>query len=82
MISAAGTTHGSANPDDQRVPLLFLGQGVKPGRYERPATPADLAPTLAAIVGVSLKAEGTAVLEIERVAWVRCVRWVGERGRH
>ena len=58
MISAAGTTHGSANPDDQRVPLLFLGQGVKPGKYEQPATPADLAPTLAAIVGVSLKAEG------------------------
>jgi predicted AlkP superfamily pyrophosphatase or phosphodiesterase len=58
MISAAGTTHGSAHPDDQRVPLLFLGQGVTPGKYQQPATPADLAPTLAAIVGVSLKAEG------------------------
>jgi predicted AlkP superfamily pyrophosphatase or phosphodiesterase len=58
MISSAGTTHGSANPDDQRVPLLFLGSGIKPGKYARPATPADLAPTLAAIVGVSLKAEG------------------------
>ena len=58
MISSAGTTHGSPHPDDQRVPLLFLGQGVKPGRYQQPATPADLAPTLAAIVGVSLKAEG------------------------
>ena len=45
MISAAGTTHGSATPDDQRVPLLFLGRGVKPGRCEEPATPADLAPT-------------------------------------
>jgi predicted AlkP superfamily pyrophosphatase or phosphodiesterase len=54
MISAAGTTHGSANPDDQRVPLLFLGPGVKPGRCEEPATPADLAPTLAALVGVKL----------------------------
>jgi predicted AlkP superfamily pyrophosphatase or phosphodiesterase len=58
MISAAGTTHGSASPDDQRVPLLFLGHGVKPGKYQRPATPADLAPTLASIAGVSLKAEG------------------------
>ena len=58
MISSAGTTHGSAHPDDQRVPLLFLGQGVTPGKYQQPATPADLAPTLAAIVGVSLKAEG------------------------
>jgi hypothetical protein len=54
MISAAGTTHGSATPDDQRVPLLFLGRGVKPGRCEEPATPADLAPTLAALVGVKL----------------------------
>ena len=58
MISAAGTTHGSANPDDQRVPLLFLGPGVKPGKHQQPATPADLAPTLAAILGISLKAEG------------------------
>lgn len=58
MISAAGTTHGSASPDDQRVPLLFLGQGVKPGRYQQRATPADLAPTLAAILGISFKAEG------------------------
>jgi predicted AlkP superfamily pyrophosphatase or phosphodiesterase len=58
MISSAGTTHGSANADDQRVPLLFLGYGVKPGRYRQPTTPADLAPTLAAITGVSLKAEG------------------------
>jgi predicted AlkP superfamily pyrophosphatase or phosphodiesterase len=58
MISSAGTTHGSANPDDQRVPLLFLGQGIKPGKYQQPATPADLAPTLASIAGISIKAEG------------------------
>jgi predicted AlkP superfamily pyrophosphatase or phosphodiesterase len=58
MISSAGTTHGSANPDDQRVPLLFLGQGIKPGKYQQPSTPADLAPTLASIVGISFKAEG------------------------
>jgi phosphoglycerol transferase MdoB-like AlkP superfamily enzyme len=61
MISSAGTTHGSANPDDQRVPLLFLGQGIKPGKYQLPATPADLAPTLAAISGLSMKAEGHAL---------------------
>ena len=51
MISASGTTHGSANPDDQRVPMLFFGRGVKPGSYQEPATPADLTPTLAALVG-------------------------------
>ena len=58
MISASGTTHGSANPDDQRVPVMFLGTGIKPGTYQDAATPADLAPTLAAITGLTMKAEG------------------------
>ena len=61
MISSAGTTHGSASPDDQRVPILFLGAGVKPGRYQEASTPADLTPTLAAIVGLSMNAEGHAL---------------------
>jgi predicted AlkP superfamily pyrophosphatase or phosphodiesterase len=54
MFSAAGTTHGTANPDDQRVPILFYGAGIKAGSYDDEATPADIAPTLAALVGVSL----------------------------
>ena len=58
MISSGGTTHGSANADDQRVPLLFYGRGVKPGTYQQPATPADLAPTLAALSSFTMKAEG------------------------
>jgi predicted AlkP superfamily pyrophosphatase or phosphodiesterase len=59
MISNSGTTHGSPNADDQRVPLLFMGRGIKPGTYQEAATPADLAPTLAALSGLSLsKAEG------------------------
>jgi predicted AlkP superfamily pyrophosphatase or phosphodiesterase len=61
MISSAGTTHGSATPDDQRVPIMFLGAGIKPGKYQEAATPADVAPTLAAIVGLSMKAEGHAL---------------------
>ena len=58
MISASGTTHGSANADDQRVPVMFFGPGVKPGKYQQEASPADLAPTLAALCGFSMKAEG------------------------
>jgi predicted AlkP superfamily pyrophosphatase or phosphodiesterase len=54
MFSAAGTTHGTASPDDQKVPLLFYGPGVKSGNYEDASTPADLAPTLAALCGVKL----------------------------
>lgn len=47
-----GTTHGSLNPYDQHVPLVFLGAPFAPGRYQAPATPADAAPTLAATVGL------------------------------
>jgi len=48
------TTHGTSYPYDQRVPLLLMGTGVRPGRYEQSATPADIAPTLAKIAGVAL----------------------------
>jgi predicted AlkP superfamily pyrophosphatase or phosphodiesterase len=59
MISSAGTTHGSATPDDQRVPILFLGAGIKPGKYDEASTPADVTPTLASMVGLSMpRAEG------------------------
>lgn len=54
MFSPSGTTHGTASPDDQRVPLMFLGAGIKPGTYDDASTPADLAPTLAAVSGVKL----------------------------
>jgi predicted AlkP superfamily pyrophosphatase or phosphodiesterase len=58
-----GTTHGTQNDYDQRVPLVLFGAQVKPGRYERAVSPADLAPTLARIVGVTLKQAEGGVLE-------------------
>jgi predicted AlkP superfamily pyrophosphatase or phosphodiesterase len=58
MMSSGGTTHGSASADDQRVPILLYGRGVKAGKYQDAATPADLTPTLAAIAGLAMKAEG------------------------
>ncbi len=67
MFSSAGTTHGSATDDDQRVPLLLFGQGIKPGHYDGPASPADIAPTLAAVAGVPLPtAEGRTLKEALR----------------
>jgi hypothetical protein len=54
-----GTTHGSAHPYDQRVPVILAGPGITAGRSERPASPADIAPTLAAVAGVYLpRAQG------------------------
>jgi len=48
------TTHGTHQAYDQHVPLIFFGAGVKPGRYQTPSTPADLAPTMAARVGLEM----------------------------
>jgi predicted AlkP superfamily pyrophosphatase or phosphodiesterase len=66
IFSSTGTTHGTASPDDQKVPLLFVGFGVRPGRYQDAATPADLAPTLAAIAGVSMPGVEGHVLQTVR----------------
>ena len=54
MTGPLAATHGSANPDDQRVPLLLMGTAIKPGEYQEPVTPADIAPTLASICGISM----------------------------
>ena len=51
---STGTTHGTPWDHDQRVPLLFHGAGIAPGRYLTPAGPVDLAPTLAHIAGITL----------------------------
>jgi predicted AlkP superfamily pyrophosphatase or phosphodiesterase len=64
MVSGSGTTHGGANPDDQRVPILFFGKGIKPGRYSGPASPADIAPTLADLCGIVLSRAQGKVLRV------------------
>lgn len=52
--AASGTTHGTPYGYDQRVPVIFAGAGIRPGRYLVPATPADIAPTLAHLVGITM----------------------------
>ncbi len=49
-----GTTHGTPYYYDQRVPVIFMGYGIQPGEYHADATPADIAPTLAEICGITL----------------------------
>ena len=61
--NGGGTTHGTLHDYDQHVPVIFFGGGVKRGRDRSAATPADIAPTLARLVGVRLpKAEGKALV--------------------
>jgi predicted AlkP superfamily pyrophosphatase or phosphodiesterase len=45
-------THGSPYAYDTHVPLIIMGGGVRSGRYPNPATPADIAPTLARLLRV------------------------------
>jgi predicted AlkP superfamily pyrophosphatase or phosphodiesterase len=62
LLSTAATTHGTLHPYDQRVPVIFFGAGVAPGVHDRAATPADIAPTLAALAGAPFKATDGVVL--------------------
>jgi predicted AlkP superfamily pyrophosphatase or phosphodiesterase len=54
ITNATGTTHGSPNAYDQQVPVVLFGAGIRPGHYAGAASPADLVPTLAALVGVHM----------------------------
>lgn len=57
-----GTGHGTPYFYDQRVPILLMGFGVKAGEYFEAATPADIAPTLGALTGVTLATHDGRVL--------------------
>jgi predicted AlkP superfamily pyrophosphatase or phosphodiesterase len=64
IIAPAGASHGSRHEYDARVPLILMGKGIKPGEYVAPASPADIAPTLAYLAGVKLpKAQGRVLTE-------------------
>jgi predicted AlkP superfamily pyrophosphatase or phosphodiesterase len=52
--NTSAATHGSAHWYDQHVPILLMGAAFKPGRYTVPASPADLAPTLASLIPLAL----------------------------
>ncbi|MBA3894502.1 MAG: hypothetical protein H0X69_12545 [Gemmatimonadales bacterium] len=49
----SGTGHGSPWAYDQQVPLLWFGGRVVPGIRRTPAAVADIAPTLAAMLGLA-----------------------------
>jgi predicted AlkP superfamily pyrophosphatase or phosphodiesterase len=49
-----GTGHGVPYNYDQHVPVLLMGFGIQPGLYFEPITPADIAPTFAALCGITL----------------------------
>jgi predicted AlkP superfamily pyrophosphatase or phosphodiesterase len=51
-LPVAYSTHGSPHDSDAYVPVIFWGAGVVPGQYTNAVRVVDMAPTLAAILGV------------------------------
>ncbi|HWA56792.1 MAG TPA: alkaline phosphatase family protein [Gemmatimonadales bacterium] len=48
------TTHGTSNPDDVNVPIVFMGPGIRAGRHADTVSTVDIAPTLAKLLGVKV----------------------------
>src|SRR4029077_12174760 len=57
-----GTSHVSPYNYDQHVPVLLMGFGIQPGQYFQPVTPADIAPTFAALCGITLPSRDGRIL--------------------
>ena len=68
--SQGHTTHISAHDYDRHVPIFFMGGGANPGRYDKPSGPEDIAPTLAALLGLDIEPEPDArVLDELGLQW-------------
>ena len=52
--SKTGTTHGTWNPYDTHIPLLFYGWNIKPGKTNRETHMTDIAATLAALLHIQV----------------------------
>jgi predicted AlkP superfamily pyrophosphatase or phosphodiesterase len=54
LYSSSTTTHGTGHRYDTHVPVMLFGHGIRAGEYLAPASPIDIAPTLALLTGVTL----------------------------
>lgn len=52
-----GTGHGTAHEYDRHIPIVFMGEGIKPGTYDAECGPEDIAPTLAHMLGLAYPRE-------------------------
>jgi predicted AlkP superfamily pyrophosphatase or phosphodiesterase len=52
--NATGTTHGSWNPYDAHIPLVWMGWGIKKGATSRQTHMTDIAATIAALLHIQM----------------------------
>jgi hypothetical protein len=64
IMSNEAATHGTSYDYDARVPVILMGRGIRPGTYLESITPADIAPTLAFVAGITLaRPDGRVLIE-------------------
>lgn len=63
-----GTTHGTPYSYDTHVPVILFGAGVVPGMHATDASPADIAPTLAALLRVTRPSNSEGRVLVEALA--------------
>ncbi len=64
---ALATTHGSPYRYDTHVPVILFGAGVRAGRYYNECSPSDIAPTIAAMLGVEPPATSVGRVLVEAI---------------
>jgi len=52
--SKTGSTHGTWNPYDTHIPLVWYGWGIKPGKSNREVYMVDITPTVAAMLRIQM----------------------------
>jgi hypothetical protein len=52
IYNQRGTTHGTTFSYDAHVPVIFMGPGVRPGKYHQQIAINDIAPTLSTLLEV------------------------------
>lgn len=58
----SAASHGTLNAYDQEVPVILMGRGIRSGRYTASASPADIVPTLATLLKLTVNgADGRAL---------------------
>ncbi len=58
-------THGTPYSYDTHVPMIIMGRALNPGLYFEAASPADIAPTIAAILGIQAPSNVTGRVLVE-----------------
>jgi predicted AlkP superfamily pyrophosphatase or phosphodiesterase len=57
LTIASTTTHGSPYLYDRRVPIIFIGNGLRPAVVDGVARTVDVAPTLAGLAGIPVPSD-------------------------